>query len=371
MKNILSFVFCIILIGLSIILSCKKKNEPPNIPAKPTGPDSGQVGLSYTFSTSTVDNEDDSISYQFNWGDSSSNWSNYKSSSSSITMSKTWQSLGACTVRARAKDIKEHTSEWSEGHQIIITAQITGGPPTNFTIEAASDTTVKLTWSAPNEGTPDKYIVFFKAITETYFANVGEVFITTYTHNPAGNTGTYYVSAKFGSNEYDSPTKNTIPISTAAIVVGELNSSVNSGYGWNRADGLAATYSMFVSANTSAVDLYISNWVTGYAGTPYYVISPDLGPTDPGGVVPTANWRINYISDPITNPQAPLPKFSIGTYFSWTSLIAYPTYLAIRMPDGSDAYYALIKVDGLNTTTGTVQVESWFQLIKGLRLIKH
>ena len=250
--------------------------------------------------------------------------------------------------------------------------EIAGGKPTSFTIEAASDTTVKLTWAVPTEGTPDKYVVYFKALSSASFTNVIELGNTvfTYTHDPSGSTGAYYVAAKFGSTEYNADEKSTIPISTAAITVGELNSAELSGYGWDVSTGTGAKYSMTTTANVTKVDFYVTNFAAppGFA-TPYNIASPNEGPTDAGGVVPAGSWRVNGISNSITDPQIPLPKYISGTtYFNFTQISSYPTYVAVKTTDG---YYGLVKVDGLNTTTGTVQTSSWFQLIEGLRLIKH
>jgi hypothetical protein len=40
-------------------------NAPPNTPSKPSGPTSGVVGTSYTYSTSTTDPDGDNVCYQF------------------------------------------------------------------------------------------------------------------------------------------------------------------------------------------------------------------------------------------------------------------------------------------------------------------
>lgn len=248
----------------------------------------------------------------------------------------------------------------------------TGGPPTGLTLVAATDSTVKLTWVAPTEGTPDNYIVYFKETGQTAYAAVTTLggTILTYTDEPAGKTGYYYVSAKFGSNEYESDAKNDIPIAGTSTTLAELNATGNSGYGWTRADGAGGTFSMTAAANASSVDFYLTNFATGFSATPYNIASPDQGPTDPGGVVPTGSWRVNGISDPLTNAQTPLPSHSItpSPYSNYTAISTYPSYFGVHT---TDDYYALIKVDGLNTTAGTVTVTSWFQLVQGLRLIEH
>ena len=250
--------------------------------------------------------------------------------------------------------------------------EITGGEPTSFTIEAASDTTVKLAWAVPAEGTPDKYEVYFKALSAASFTNVTELGNTvfTYTHDPSGSTGAYYVAAKFGSTEYDADEKSTIPIHSVSTSVGELNAATFSGYGWSRTDGAAAIYSMTAAASATNVDFYMTNFASGYTVTPYYVASPDVGRSSVDStLVPPASWRVNAISLPITaTPITILPEHSTTTYHNIQDIAAYPTYVAVKTTDG---YYALVKVDGPPTSSGTVQVESWFQLIKGLRLIKH
>jgi hypothetical protein len=243
---------------------------------------------------------------------------------------------------------------------------IIGDKPTNVAITAATDTSITITWTAPSTA-PDKYIIYFKGVGLANYTSVGEVTTTTFTHNPGGATGKYFVSAKFGSDEYDSDVKSTEPIATASVTLAELNATGNSGYGWNRTTFDGGTYSMADAANVSAVDLYLTNFATGTA-TPYNIASPDMGPNDAGGVVPTGTWRVNGISDPITDPQLPLPKHTTTAYFNYTPISAYPTYLAVYTADG---YYGLIKIDGLNTGAGTVTIESWFQAVQGLRLIAH
>ncbi|MEO0089042.1 MAG: fibronectin type III domain-containing protein [candidate division WOR-3 bacterium] len=246
-----------------------------------------------------------------------------------------------------------------------------GGSPRNFAIQAATDTTLKLTWEAPTEGTPTKYYIYFKALGEANYTKVDEVSGTTtsYIHNPQGNTGYYYVSAVFGKNEYESDEKNTVPVPNPVQTLSELNAAGNSGYGWNRQTGSANTYSMTQAANASNVDFYITNFAFGYNRTPYNIASPDMAPSDSGNVTPPGSWRVNGISDPITDPQAPLPRYIEGTtYFNYTEIDRDPLYVAVKTEDN---YYALVKISGVNTQNGTVQIESWFQKIQGLRLIKH
>jgi len=245
---------------------------------------------------------------------------------------------------------------------------IAGGAPSGVTLAAATDSTVTVSWNAPTEGSPDKYYVAFMATDASAYTNFDTVTSTTVEHYPAGKTGKYMVTAVFGSETYDAAnTPTSAPIHTAATAVSELNATGSSGYGWGRTGGDGGTFSMASAANAASVDFYVSDWAATSNGDPYYLISPDLGPTDPGNVVPTGSWRLNGLAGPVTE-QGPLPAHVTGNYFSQQELTQYPFFCAVYTADG---YFGLVTVTDYNASAGTVKVEGWFQTIKGLRLIQH
>ncbi len=91
-------------------------SEPgaPERPSKPSGPSSGTPGNSYTYTTSTTDNEGDEIFYKFDWGDGTdSGWKGPYPSGQTVSQSKTWNSRGTFSVRVQAKDTDDHKSKWS------------------------------------------------------------------------------------------------------------------------------------------------------------------------------------------------------------------------------------------------------------------
>ncbi len=93
----------------------------PNIPSIFSGPNSGYVNYSYTFSATATDPDGDSISYQFEWGDGSlSDWSSYISSGASVQMEHSWLSEGTYNLKAKAKDKYGLESGWSTGYTINI-----------------------------------------------------------------------------------------------------------------------------------------------------------------------------------------------------------------------------------------------------------
>jgi len=121
---------------LLVFAGCKG-NSKPNTPSSPSGPTSGVIDESISFSANTTDPNDDDIAYQFDWGDGNlSSWSSYASSGDAVTQNHTYSSTGTYEVRVKAKDIKDKESEWSPGLQIeIIEAQsqpITPQAPTGL-----------------------------------------------------------------------------------------------------------------------------------------------------------------------------------------------------------------------------------------------
>ncbi len=249
-----------------------------------------------------------------------------------------------------------------------------GGAPTNLKVEAATDSTVKLSWTAPAEGTPDNYIVLFRDVRAIGFTELTTTKEVSFIHNPQGATGYYKVKAKFGSNEYESEVVSTVPVATPTMTLAELNAAGNSGYGWYRNGtdaGKGATFSMTQAANAANVDVYLTDFATGYTGAEYCIASPDIARgSDPGaaGVVPEGAWRVNTIAKGITDENSPLPAHSPLIYANYQEIDQTPFLIAVYT---ADKHYALLKIESRNAGAGTVQVSSWFQLLPQLRLIKH
>lgn len=87
----------------------------PNKPSKPSGSSSGTPGTTYTYSSSTADNEGDQVSYLFDWGDGTdSGWIGPKNSGETASASHSWGSTGTYQVKVKAKDTGGHVSVWSD-----------------------------------------------------------------------------------------------------------------------------------------------------------------------------------------------------------------------------------------------------------------
>ncbi len=256
---------------------------------------------------------------------------------------------------------------------LIRCTEVTGSEPTDVKLEAATSSTVKIKWTAPSEGTPDKYIVYFKETGTTAEVPACTVTVTEATHNPAGKTGSYKVVALFGSTEYAATTTpSTAPVANAATSLSELNAAGNSGYGWTKTAGTATTYSMTQAGNAASVDIYLTDFATGFAGPEYCIASPDIAVgSDPGaaGVVPTGAWRVNAIAKVAGAENDPLPEHTETVYANYQEIDQTPFLMAVYTK--TDGYYALIHLDGKNLGSGTIQIKSWYQTVKGLRLIQH
>jgi len=265
--------------------------------------------------------------------------------------------------------------------------QLSEGPPTALLLTAASDTTVRVNWTPPAGGVPDSYAVAFAETGTSAWLDFGTAkdSATYADHNPLGRTGRYRVSAVFGGRSYPAvATPTSAPVHTRAMDVGELNSAVYSGYGWDRDSGDGSVFTMGYASNASRVDFYVTDWAIGSAGPDYYVASPDWGPREPGGsgLVPVGAWRPNGLKS-ISEGESPLPPFDSTSYANNLKLAADSTLVAvvctdtIFFADTTDTFttverhYAIARFGSPDTVTGTVQVETWFQRIRDLRLIQH
>ena len=90
-------------------------NVPPEKPQKPSGPSSGKILVSYTYTTSTNDENDDNIYFQWDWGDgTTSEWIGPYVTGEICEIEHTWSSKGDYSITVRAKDEHGKESDWSD-----------------------------------------------------------------------------------------------------------------------------------------------------------------------------------------------------------------------------------------------------------------
>jgi hypothetical protein len=99
----------------------KTMTRPPETPERPFGPTIGNVEVGYTFSTRTTDPDDDQVYYQWNWGDeTSSDWVGPFNSGVTANASHSWTDADTYEIRAKAKDIYNVESDWSDPLRVYI-----------------------------------------------------------------------------------------------------------------------------------------------------------------------------------------------------------------------------------------------------------
>ena len=85
----------------------------------------------------------------------------------------------------------------------------TGSPPSEVVLSAATDTTVRVSWTEPSAGPADSYVVSFKETGTADWVDFGVATdsMTWADHNPQGRTGEYRVRAVFGGTGMRRPTR--------------------------------------------------------------------------------------------------------------------------------------------------------------------
>jgi hypothetical protein len=92
----------------------------PYVPHRPSGPDTVPVGDSATFVTMAGHPLQRRVSFQFDWGDTIGDWSEFVGSGALFAARHAFTRGGVTAVRARAKDTLEHVSEWSKPESVVV-----------------------------------------------------------------------------------------------------------------------------------------------------------------------------------------------------------------------------------------------------------
>ena len=96
-------------------LSELNERNAPYKPIQPQGPATGEVRTELTYTTSTIDPQDDQVYYLWDWGDGAdSGWIGPYNSEETCTASHTWNSRNSFSIRVKSKDVNDYESEWSD-----------------------------------------------------------------------------------------------------------------------------------------------------------------------------------------------------------------------------------------------------------------
>jgi len=90
-------------------------SNPPEKPEKPSGPSTGKILEECSFSSSSIDPEDNDIYYKFDWDDgTNSGWIGPYESGEIVSASYIWNTRGTYSIKVKAKDINGAESDWSD-----------------------------------------------------------------------------------------------------------------------------------------------------------------------------------------------------------------------------------------------------------------
>ena len=93
-------------VPIDVILSWTGgQNHPPGAPTI-EGPTSGKPGVTYDYTINAVDPDGDDVRYIIDWGDSTSDTTDYAPSGTDVTVSHSW-SKGTYTMIVKAQDVKD------------------------------------------------------------------------------------------------------------------------------------------------------------------------------------------------------------------------------------------------------------------------
>ena len=96
-------------------------NNPPAKPDTPSGPTNGKTNEEYEYSSRTTDIEGVEIYYLFDWSDGTdSGWLGPYESAETCSAKHIWGKAGGYIVKVKAKDTRDHESEWSEPLNVVM-----------------------------------------------------------------------------------------------------------------------------------------------------------------------------------------------------------------------------------------------------------
>jgi hypothetical protein len=116
-------------------------NLPPGTPAAPTGPRERVAGAPATFTTRAQDPDGDQVRLLMDWGDGTANWTGFSESGGSLSVDHAWVLPGTYSVKARAFDVSNASSPWSDAATTSVSEVPDSRPPAPPAIPAGPSST--------------------------------------------------------------------------------------------------------------------------------------------------------------------------------------------------------------------------------------
>jgi hypothetical protein len=107
-------------VGIVLVSGCQQGHRPDTA-AVPSGPASGAVGVSCTFSSSAEDHDGDDVAIRFDWGDGdTSEWALWCRPGETVRRTHAWATSGTFNIKAQAKARNFTFADWSDAHSLVI-----------------------------------------------------------------------------------------------------------------------------------------------------------------------------------------------------------------------------------------------------------
>jgi len=190
-----------------------EENNAPERPIKPSGAAFVEMGVEYTYLSSTYDIDDDQVRLKFDWGDGNySFWSDFIDSNTSVSNSYSWNSISTYSVRVIAQDSQGLNSSWSSPLNVSVSQTTDSEIPPVIDINVSTSKYVNnsILFDASGSYDIDGFIVSYEwdfgdgttgsgiSITHTYNKS-GEYNVTLTITNNIGEIFTKNIIVKIGS----------------------------------------------------------------------------------------------------------------------------------------------------------------------------
>jgi hypothetical protein len=189
--------------SIQVVIDWKGGGQQNNAPGAPTvtGPLSGKVAQSLSYSSLGTDPDNDQVKYTVDWGDTNQETGPLVASGASHSFSHSWTSAGKYTVKAMSTDSKGATSPWGQSITVDITdtgggnnapAAPTVSGPLSVQVTASKQYTATAT---DPDGDQVRYVVDWGDGNQDISSQVASGAAATVSHSWAA-IGTYSVKAK-------------------------------------------------------------------------------------------------------------------------------------------------------------------------------
>jgi hypothetical protein len=194
-------------------------NNPPNPPTQPSGPVVIEPGVSYYYTSSASDPDNDVICLRFDWGDGTySNWTGFVTTDTTVSLSHMWMNESSCNISAIAQDEYGANSSWSDTLTVIVSQPESEEQPIINIIHSPNNISTNNTVQFYESGSvPDSTIVSYYWEFGDGNTSTSKKAVHTYT-----NPGQYVVNVTINDNSGETYTKKImITVDSAAPVMAQ------------------------------------------------------------------------------------------------------------------------------------------------------